>query len=628
MISSELRRLAQTQRFWTDYFWLTEPEWSDHEPPYPELDRCTLTFPMGPARSLQLELDSELSYFSLILEHPELLGTHEIAWDDQAHWHPHVLRWEELELLCRAIELQDPSLPHPGLPLLLLHRFAPICSNDDAALAFPLLESAWRRTVSLPDYIRTRLLRRGDVRHARLVWRRSQVGDDEQRHWTVHQPDDAAYEQSFELYSLRSEENDTFPFAQLEQLFFAAQRSLRQIAAPPDVLASTEVTRLIESLTTLDAMTPAAINLDRLPVLADALELGGYERHPVLEALREEPSGAEAASGVTSGAEAASPLDAARACWLLELLTGADVGAWVRERLGQVPAARPRHPTAVHMQLNAPGERFPPGAVNFYADRLAVALAAFDAGIVESSQSRSDLDGVDRSSINLELHGDATVGIELIRRVLLWGRAPSSSHIATGGQFHPLEGQYFGGTRHIWLLRCTLEPFRPSPGTPFDDDDDDADDDERRDADHDDSPIRQGVRYVPQPLGDRLDYVQQALAAHTDANAEPTPDGYQTLRFDDGGHLEVQLTGGSDVTGVSCRVRELSPDACALALHLSRTVGLLITPMMITASPNQARFLGREWPGAFLVEDPDELHRLLIAGPRSWRNSRGPAARR
>lgn len=37
-----------------------------------------------------------------------------------------------LDLICKRVALRDPSLPHPGLPLLLLSRFAPITDSEKA----------------------------------------------------------------------------------------------------------------------------------------------------------------------------------------------------------------------------------------------------------------------------------------------------------------------------------------------------------------------------------------------------------------------------------------------------------------------------------------------------------------
>src|SRR5262249_16169960 len=129
----------------------------------------------------------------------------QIAWDDQAHWHPHVLRWEELDLVGRCSALADPSLPHPGLVVVLLHRFTPTCLKDDVDVIFPLLESAYRSlgVFSLRE-IDDRI-ERYDCRQGVLTWRRGAAG------WSLHQSE-AADSSGFCLYTLRNPENDEFPF--------------------------------------------------------------------------------------------------------------------------------------------------------------------------------------------------------------------------------------------------------------------------------------------------------------------------------------------------------------------------------------------------------------------------------
>jgi hypothetical protein len=55
---------------------------------------------------------------------------------------PGVCSWEEVDLFGRCLALQDPEWPHPGLLVLFLSRAAPVTTDKDAALAFPLMESA------------------------------------------------------------------------------------------------------------------------------------------------------------------------------------------------------------------------------------------------------------------------------------------------------------------------------------------------------------------------------------------------------------------------------------------------------------------------------------------------------
>lgn len=132
MLPSHLEARIRTPEFWDEYFFVDEEadQWDPWE----------LRFPLGaPDRPLRLSIDA-FGYISLTLD---VGGTAlEIAWDDPAHWHPHGLRWVELEAIGRQVETHEPRYAHPGITLLLLARFAPILTSADAELALPLIDAA------------------------------------------------------------------------------------------------------------------------------------------------------------------------------------------------------------------------------------------------------------------------------------------------------------------------------------------------------------------------------------------------------------------------------------------------------------------------------------------------------
>src|SRR5262249_36078376 len=135
-----LQPLVRKRDFWENFFWDPEAEFDDHT----TLETWTIPFSVGGGYGLSLSFNEGLHEFSLDFVSPRKKPM-QIGWDDQAHWHPHVLRCEELERICRVIALNDHELPHPGWPLLLLHRFAPICLGDDVDLIVPMMETAWLR---------------------------------------------------------------------------------------------------------------------------------------------------------------------------------------------------------------------------------------------------------------------------------------------------------------------------------------------------------------------------------------------------------------------------------------------------------------------------------------------------
>lgn len=210
-----LRRLVTKPRFWTDLLWVTEPDEDDEdEGAYPALQDFTWCIRFR-EHALRLSLDEDLVEATLDVQagdgDPAQLG-----WDDQAHWHPHVLRWEELDLICRAAAVLDPKLVHPGPLLLLLHRFAPICEGDDVDHVFGLLGQAWA-DVGFGEEDTLELVELRDARGAGFRWREDAASG----RWFIEQAE--ASDSAMELYTLRREDNPEFPFAALDGLLAEAR---------------------------------------------------------------------------------------------------------------------------------------------------------------------------------------------------------------------------------------------------------------------------------------------------------------------------------------------------------------------------------------------------------------------
>lgn len=233
--------VASNPRFWSDYFWKTYV--SDSSDGYTSLVNCVhpvseadlkecAVHHITPPKShqycrldlseadvtLRLEFDPGLNYISLQLVDQTGKST-EIAWDNEAHWHPHVLRWEELKLICKYVESLDERLCHPGIPLLLLCRFAPVTKWDDLEGIRGLLQQAWQRVGTSTDE-QTQVFTPSDHLIG-IEWRK-----DEQAGWYLH----VDYDERFEagLYTLRSLDNPDFPFETLRVFLEGINRQLHQ----------------------------------------------------------------------------------------------------------------------------------------------------------------------------------------------------------------------------------------------------------------------------------------------------------------------------------------------------------------------------------------------------------------
>ncbi|MFF0728417.1 hypothetical protein [Streptomyces sp. NPDC004134] len=144
----------------------------------------------------------------------------ELGWDDSAQWHPHALRRPELDLICRATALANPDAGYPGPHFALISRFAPVCTEADAAVADPLLHEAFAALPGLDAYQRRTYAARSDLHAWGVRWRR----DATSAWWYPEQdggvdpdcslvPDDPDTEDYFTgcFYSSHTLENTDFP---------------------------------------------------------------------------------------------------------------------------------------------------------------------------------------------------------------------------------------------------------------------------------------------------------------------------------------------------------------------------------------------------------------------------------
>jgi hypothetical protein len=256
-VPDALRTLSHDPAFWADYFFRAIPD------PDPDPAELRATFPIAGGYTLVLDLDRRFGTYALGLRTPTSVEPIPMAWDDRSRWHPHGLLWPELELIGRVVALDDPSLPHPGLPVALLCRFAPITTEDDAAAVRGLLGAALRSLrVPVPPAEQEPLFP-----YSPRVLSDAKVDD----YLTVPGEGMAG--------TLRYAGSEVFPFDELAETVRLARRRVARVAAEP---WRTERVREL------------AVRRDT-PALLAALESAGCDHPTLLDALAEPVTPAEAA---------------------------------------------------------------------------------------------------------------------------------------------------------------------------------------------------------------------------------------------------------------------------------------------------------------------------------------------
>jgi hypothetical protein len=556
-----LRSLARTRRFWTDFFWETD----SGSNAYPELAGCTIELPLASGYGLSLSLDAGLCYFSLGFFSPET-ETIEIAWDDQAHWHPHVLRWQELELICRTIALQDAELPHPGLPLLLLHRFVPICEGDDIDLIVPMLESAMQQLAAFSAAEIAAFIERADARDAHFRWRY----DGAVRGWCLEQADDEGTARG--LYTLRNAQNPDFPFAKWTQMLSAAGGIIASVkgAANKDARAFAET--------------------GDLGVVPDIVRsLHAEKRTPVANALGKEPQ-------------------LHRVCWIVEALLGLDQGAVLKRHVPRTHEPREKYALSLTLPLRDLTRALPAAAGKMITDALDRALGDCNLGgatPLGSTSTQAD-DGTlvtTKESISIQIHGDLDRGVRLIRDVLWWVGAPASAQLSHHWRNEiPLAlTEKPQETREAYLQLGKLRTVHWRVSSDL-----------------------AGYRLDRVPFPESCRKALRAVLADVGAT-EPDEEGWFSALLPDGGSLQIclrRLDDDPDLDAATVVLRKLTCEVAQLLYRFMSEGSLLLLPPVIAMKATDAATVTAPWPSVKVVQSALELHDILGRGPYEWWSAR------
>lgn len=198
----KMNKALYTKTFWERYFWELQDEFS-----YEFLEDNPIRFRLTAQDTLLLDPGEDLSYISLGYRYKKEEEI-EIAWDDEAHFHPYVLRFNELLAIVERIAAVHQI--ETWIPALLLRRFVAIES-----LAEFQTVSAWefgmRQASGLftEDELQEWLEKNKHLDEAYWNGRSGKWSDQEPYGW-VFEGEDA--------YSLRNPANDSFPFQQWNRM--------------------------------------------------------------------------------------------------------------------------------------------------------------------------------------------------------------------------------------------------------------------------------------------------------------------------------------------------------------------------------------------------------------------------
>lgn len=196
------KKLFSSKKFWDRYFWNLHDEFS-----YGILEDNPIRFHLTEYDTLLLDPGEDLAYISLAYQY-KTENELEIAWDDEAHFHPFVLRFTELQAIVDKIAAVHNV--EKWVPALLLRRFVGIESFAELQTI-----SAWELEMRKTSGLFTE-----DELHA---WFEKSKQDHENfwndcdRKWSYQEPTGWGFEGN-DAYSLRNANNSHFPFQQWNRM--------------------------------------------------------------------------------------------------------------------------------------------------------------------------------------------------------------------------------------------------------------------------------------------------------------------------------------------------------------------------------------------------------------------------
>ena len=572
-LPSPLRRLIGNTAYWRRHYRLTGYEkeaagdrvvsvgrqrWT-----FPEPKACTVDIPVG-TDGYGLALNVEYKggwYRSLALTRPNGPPI-ELGYVD-AESVPDVLRWSEVELICRAVALSDADFPHPGPLLALLYDFAPICVDDELSTIVPTVVCAMRAVADFSNDDIEELLGQADARVGRFFWRRLD-GD----RWVITQEEGMDLWRP--LYSFRSPQSE-FPFDDWARLLQSAKNVVLAIKG----LGGTVAQSIAEAADVrLGANLAIQLVADGRPDLAAGL---------------------------------GQPAQPARVAWLAESMADRPSGSLVKSVLRATNPTLPGyHPLALTVFLDDAARPVLPATRALLKGGAQRALVDLGAGRARLEPEDSP-DFIEREPSEPETthqrvlleHTDDGLAtcLDWVKQCLWWTRAPGSCTLVDAEQRSlPLDLEVDPGRVEPLILDLAIL-----------------------------APVAMTAHGQPQVGFRRLPLQTEGQAAIreglTDGSPSPRGKEWTRLVFSDGGRMDVCLRGlraERGETGMTLVIDSLSAQVASQIWRFGQAHRWTLLPMRFVLSEAAARVTNRRGIAFEKIATQEQLFEHLDAGPYHW----------
>ena len=274
-------------------------------------------------------------------------------------------------------------------------------------------------------------------------------------------------------------------------------------------------------------------------------------------------------------------------------------GTIARRHLSHECLPRKQHHLYLCIPLNDAQRPLPEQYAKFFGDTLDGILKAIGSGSAECSGSTSMQDENGQyveteSSYSVHLTGNLDQGLDLIRNLLWWGKAPASVRVGKTFAYEIPPRLETGTTssNRLVLELAQLTVFR----------------------------WRDGYRIDRTVLSLACQRAVRDVIDGYDAEG-PNDDGWFFGRTKDRAQLDVcakELGASDSLRGIAVIIGNVTTSASSFLFELMEVGELVLLPLLLATSGSAAKPLSAPWPEVEILESARRLHQILSAGAFRW----------